>query len=60
MNTFFSSMKVLPVSEQIVRSSAVQWYWHNSDKPNMNIGYDMHREDKKFMFNREVTCMYLT
>lgn len=53
-------MKVLPVSEQVVRSSAIQWYWHNSDKPNMNIGYDMSREDKKFMFNREVTCMYLT
>jgi len=59
MNKFFNSIKVLPVSEQIVRSYAIQWYWHNSNQPNMNIFYDISKEDKKFVFNEEVTCEYL-
>lgn len=59
VNKHFNDIKVLPVSEQVVRSYAIQWYWHNSDKPNMNIFYDINKEDKKYVFNKEVVCEYL-
>ena len=59
VNKFFNNIKVLPVSEQVVRSYAIQWYWHNSENPNNNIGYDIDKEDKKFVFNKEVICEYL-
>lgn len=59
MNRHFSKMRVLPVSEQIVRSSAIQWYWHNSDKPNMNVFYDINMPDMKYLFGNLVKCMYL-
>jgi len=53
-NRYFSGMKVFPVSEQVVRSSAIQWYWHNSDRPKMNVFYDISRPDVKYVFNRPV------
>lgn len=59
VNKYFNDIKVLPVSEQVVRSYAIQWYWHNSNNPNMNIFYDMNKEDKKFVFNQEIVCEYL-
>lgn len=59
MNAFFSDINVLPVSEQVVRSKAIQWYWHNSDQPNMNIFYDINKPDMKYMFNKLVECKYL-
>lgn len=59
MNRYFSNLKVLPVSEQILRSDCMTWYWHNTDKPNMNIFYDIDKPDMKYMFNREVECIYL-
>lgn len=59
MNRYFNYLKVLPVSEQIVRSYALQWYWHNSMNKNMNIFYDINKPDVKWMFNKEVECMYL-
>ena len=64
LNTYFKDIKVLPVSEQILRSSYMQWYWHNGDptkpcKPNMNIFYDIAKPDVKWMFNKQVTCLYL-
>ncbi len=59
MNLFFSFAKVLPVSEQVVRSYAIQWYWHNSNNPNMNIFYDINKPDIKWMFNKQVQCLYL-
>lgn len=59
MNTMFNNAKILPVSEQVVRSDAIQWYWHNSDKPNMNIFYDINKPDIKWMLNRQVECMYI-
>ena len=52
-------MKVLPVSEQVVRSDYMTWYWHNTDKPNMNIFYDISKPDMKYVFNKEVECMYI-
>jgi hypothetical protein len=59
MNTKFNHAKVLPVSEQVVRSNAIQWYWHNSDKPNMNIFYDINKNDIKYVFNKKVICEYI-
>lgn len=59
MNKFFNDKKVLPVSEQIVRSYALQWYWHNSENPNMNIFYKENEDDMKYVFNQLVKCIYL-
>lgn len=59
MNKFFNNKKVLPVSEQIVRSYALQWYWHKSNKPNMNIFYKENEDDMKYMFNQLVVCYQL-
>lgn len=58
-NRYFSGMKVFPVSEQVVRSSAIQWYWHNSDRPNMNVFYDINSKDMKYVLNRLEECYYL-
>ena len=59
MNRYFSNLKVLPVSEQIVRSYALTWYWHKSSNKNMNVFYDINKPDMKFVFNKEMECMYL-
>lgn len=59
MNRYFNKIKVLSVSEQIVRSKAIQWYWHNSDQPNMNIFYDISKPDMKYVFNKLEQCYYL-
>lgn len=59
LNTWFNHIKIFPVSEQILRSSYMTWYWHNSDKPNMNIFYDINKPDIKWMFNKQVECAYL-
>ena len=56
MNTQFNWMKVLPVSEQIVRSYAIQWFWHNTTNPNTNIFYDINAPDMKRMFGNDVEC----
>lgn len=38
LNTWFKDLKILPVSEQIVRSEAIQWYAHGStSRKNMNF-----------------------
>lgn len=59
LNKYFNHIKVLPVSEQIVRSYAIQWFWHKSNNPNMNIFYDINKPDIKYVFNKQVECMYL-
>ena len=59
LNTWFSNIKVLPVSEQIVRSYAIQGYWHNSDRPNMNVFYDITKPDIKYVFNKQMECLYI-
>ena len=59
MNRYFNNLKVLPISEQIVRSYAIQWYWHNSMNKNCNVFYDINKPDLKYMFNKQVECFYL-
>ena len=59
MNTYFSTLKVLPISEQVVRSYAIQWYWHNSNRENQNVFYDINKPDMKYLFNKQVECLYL-
>ena len=59
LNSWFSHIKILPVSEQILRSDYMTLFWHNSNQPNTNAFYDINKPDMKFMFNKEVECMYL-
>ena len=59
MNTYHSHLKILPVSEQIVRSYYMQFYEHNSYVPNMNMFYDYSTDDERYMFNKKVKCLYL-
>lgn len=59
VNQFFPDINIFAVSEQVVRSSAVQWFWHNSNKPNMNIFYDINHADEKFVLNAKQVCYYL-
>lgn len=59
LNRYFNDLKVLPVSEQILRSDYMTWYWHNSDKPNLNVFYDINKVDVKYVFNKEAECLYL-
>lgn len=59
MNTHFSHLKVLPVSEQILRSYYLQWYEHKSEYPNLNEFYNRKEPDERYMFNEKVRCLYL-
>lgn len=59
LNTYFSNIKILPVSEQILRSEYMTWYWHKSDKKNMNVFYDINKPDMKYVFNELRECLYL-
>ena len=59
LNTWFYDKKILPVSEQILRSDYMTWFWHKSDKKNMNIFYNIEKPDIKWMFNKQVECLYL-
>lgn len=59
MNRYFNHLKVLPVSEQVVRSKAIQWYWHKSQNKNLNAFYDINKSDMKYVFDKPVECMYL-
>lgn len=59
LNAFFNTINVFAVSEQIVRSSYMTWYWHNSDKPNLNFFMVPGKPDYKFVFNKQVECFQL-
>ena len=59
LNIWFNKIKVLPLSEQILRSNWMCWYWHNSNEPNNNVFYDIAKPDIKWMFNKQVECLYL-
>lgn len=59
LNNWFNGKKILPVSEQILRSDYMTWYWHKSNNKNMNIFYDISKPDIRWMFNKQVECMYL-
>lgn len=59
LNTWFRHAKVLPVSEQILRSSYMTWNWHGTNTPNLNVFYDISKPDMKWMFGNLVECLYL-
>ena len=59
MNRYFSDAKVLPVSEQVVRSYALTWYWHKSTMKNENWFMTPGKPDIKWMFNKQVECFQL-
>lgn len=59
LNTWFKDMKILPVSEQIVRSEAIQWYCHNSTKKNMNFFMTPGKTDRRWVLNKGVECLQL-
>lgn len=59
INTFFKHIKIMPVSEQVVRSYALQWYWHNSDRKNENFFMTPGMPDLKYVLNKQVECFQL-
>lgn len=59
MNQWFRDIKLLPVSEQILRSSYMTWFWHASNNPNTNWFMKPGHPDKKFVFNQETECLQL-
>ena len=59
LNVFFNDIKVLPVSEQILRSKWMTWYWHGGTKKNLNFFMTPGKPDIKWVFNREVECLQL-
>ena len=59
LNYYFSWIKVLPVSEQLMVSDYLTLCRHNSSSPCYNRLYDLNVPDVKYLFNREVVCIYL-
>lgn len=59
LNTWFQDKKILPVSEQILRSEYMTWYWHKKNRKNENIFYQVGKPDLKVMFNKIVECYML-
>ena len=59
MNRHFNHLKVLPVSEQIVRSKALCWFWHHSNVKNENWFMTLGQPDYKFVFNKQQLCYQL-
>lgn len=58
-NVNYSYLKILPVSEQIVRSAYMQWFMHKSLVPNVNIEYNILEDDVQYMFNKPTKCLYM-
>lgn len=70
MNKWFSNWKVLPLSEQVVRSDALTWCYHGTERPkldayapdgktwNMRGEYDFSKPDMKWVLGKEVQCFY--
>lgn len=59
MNTKYSQVKVLPLSEQILHSYYMQIYQHGSNDINAYVDFDLTKKDKKYLFNKLVECKYL-
>ena len=59
LNQWFSHIKLLPVSEQIIRSAYMTWFWHNSTNKNLNFFMTPGKPDMKWVFNKEVECLQL-
>ena len=59
MNRYFNHLKVLPVSEQVVRSKALTWFWHHSTNKNENWFMTPGQADYKFVFNKPELCYQL-
>ena len=59
MNTEYSHFKVLPLSEQVIRSYYMQFYEHHSSYQNLNMFYDYTKDDERYVFNKKVKCLYL-
>ena len=57
LNNWFYDKKILPVSEQILRSDFLTWYWHKSNNKNLNWFMTPGKPDIKWMFNRQVECL---
>lgn len=59
LNQWFSNIKILPVSEQILRSDFMTWYWHKSNVKNNNWFMTPGKPDIKWVFNQQVECYQL-
>lgn len=70
LNKFFSNAKILPLSEQVVRSEALTWCYHGTDKPkldayapdgktwNLQGQYDFSKPDIKKVLGKDQECFY--
>lgn len=59
MNTRHSDMKLMLVSEQILRSYYMQWYRHNSDIPNISLNKSDGGSEEYYVFNKKESCIYI-
>ena len=59
VNKYFSNLKVLPISSQILCSPYMQLYLHGQKEYTLDNLPDMTKEDVHYMFNRQVECMYM-
>lgn len=54
-----SQLEVLPVSEHIVRSDAMQWFMHGSDQLNAKAFYSPDWPDVKLVGGKHVETLML-
>ncbi|MCM1510205.1 MAG: hypothetical protein NC116_05750 [Clostridium sp.] len=59
INTQFSHLRIMPVSEQILRSHCMQWFGHRSTRPVFPEPETIENVDRGFMFNKEVRLVTL-
>lgn len=59
INTDYSHLKILPISSQFLSSAYFQLYQHGGKIPNFFNMPDIRKDDIRYMFNKEVKCLYL-
>lgn len=59
INHYFSHLKVLPISSQILSSAYLQLYMHGGNVRNLYHMPDFRKEDIHYMFNKKVNCLYM-
>lgn len=59
VNHYFSHLKVLPISSQILSSAFIQLYMHGGNIRNLYHMPDIRKDDIHYMFNKQVKCLYM-
>lgn len=58
VNMKYSSLKVLPISEQLLHSEMMTVCFHGTEIENPGLCYDLFTPDEKYMFDKPVKCRY--